>query len=429
MKNFFMAILIATVFFLSASPSWAQEAEASADVDVDVSNTLSQTQTQTQTQTQEVNADSSADADANANADSNSSADADITFNNSGTSIGRLPETSTHYIGAAGIPLGSYEKQINQFSISTSIAYICEVTRKNYTTFEKTTSHINGEKVLKKIKKRVRPRPVILKTFSPQEKVFFTYQLPKGAKGEVLGILTYDTKKDKKGDWPVLPSELQMFCANDSMTMGANIVIPLDQFFREHFVPEGMEFSISGLWNWVGLSGNPTGAAISPHGGISKQGNQVIGEAGLTFALLRVENAEELNLCGCEKEDVVQRCDVDEIRTRIANLEKACADCTRLCLNNLQLRKKLGDAYTELYLCIGDSENLKTAIKHYAMAEKNFLSGWDIKSNKAEAEKIVAQVYYNWAGIIRELNGRDVAIKFAQEKNLERIPMGFAKEE
>jgi len=76
---------------------------------------------------------------------------------------------------------------------------------------------------------------------------------------------------------------------------------------------------------------------------------------------------------------------------------------------------------------VGDKENLRKAIEHYQIAERNYLSGHDIRAHQVEADTIIAQVYYNWAGCIRELYDRDAALKFARDKNLERIPTGFAR--
>ncbi|MEK7598592.1 MAG: hypothetical protein AAB487_02550 [Patescibacteria group bacterium] len=120
-------------------------------------------------------------------------------------------------------------------------------------------------------------------------------------------------------------------------------------------------------------------------------------------------------------------CDADKIRERISELEKKVQSCKLFCFNNLGYRRALGDAYVDLFICVGDKENLRKAIEHYQIAERNYLQGHDIKSHQAEADGIIAQVYYNWAGCIRELYGREAAMKFAREKSLERIPTGFAR--
>lgn len=120
-------------------------------------------------------------------------------------------------------------------------------------------------------------------------------------------------------------------------------------------------------------------------------------------------------------------CEADKIRERIADLEKKVQDCKLFCFNNLEYRRALGDAYVDLYVCAGGLENLRQAIEHYQIAERNYLNGKDIRAHQAEADAIIAQVYYNWTGCIRELSGRETAMKFAREKSLERIPTGFAR--
>jgi hypothetical protein len=464
--------LVATVLFvflMVSSPSWANsEADAAAAAAASAASAataaattetkidLNNTNASTITNTVEGSTASVVTGD-------NTVTGGTAVIDNSGnTVIGKLPEVNSHGIGAASTPLNEYGRQINQFPISTSVAYICEVTRESYKTFESTITKMNGAKVLKDIKKRTRPRPVILKTFSKQEKVYFTYQLPKGSKGEILGILTYDSKKDKKGDWPLLPQELQMFCALNAMDMGANVVIPLDQFFREHFVPEGSEFSIAGLWNWVGLSGNPTGAAVSPNAGISKQSNQVIGEAGLTFALIHIANADNFNFCGCKEEEKIAPVPVVEelkviptpelpartladILRDIEENEKDLAGCKVLGLNNLALRVKAARLDWEAYVLTKNKsflENLdnkkNSAVEHLIMAEKNYMvaktsviqppaSSDSVISNavankKESAAALYAEALYLTAGYIQEMKGTAAAEKFAQENNLERIP-------
>ena len=128
-----------------------------------------------------------------------------------------------------------------------------------------------------------------------------------------------------------------------------------------------------------------------------------------------------------EKPKPEPTCDADKIRERIAELEKKVQGCKLFCFNNLGYRRALGDAYIDLYVCVGDKENLRKAIEHYQIAERNYQSGHDIRAHQTEADAIIAQVYYNWAGCIRKLYGRDAALKFARDKNLERIPTGFAR--
>jgi len=119
-------------------------------------------------------------------------------------------------------------------------------------------------------------------------------------------------------------------------------------------------------------------------------------------------------------------CGTEQILMRIKELEREVLKCTQYCFNNLQLRYALGDANIDLYVCTGDKKYLRNAMYHYGVAERNFRQGYDISAHKAEANQIMAQVYYNWAGCIRSVEGQKSAMAFAQAKHLERIPSGFA---
>lgn len=120
-------------------------------------------------------------------------------------------------------------------------------------------------------------------------------------------------------------------------------------------------------------------------------------------------------------------CDVSKIRQQISKLKEEIKECKRFCFNNLTLRSKLGDIYINLYVCTGDRKYLEMAIKEYEIAERNYLRGHDIYARQTAANSIIAQDYYNWAGSIRELYGREAAMKFAAKKKLERIPSGFTE--
>ncbi len=73
--------------------------------------------------------------------------------------------------------------------------------------------------------------------------------------------------------------------------------------------------------------------------------------------------------------------------------------CDYYCLNNLRLRAERGRLYLDLYKCTGDREALNSAKDNHAIAARNYKFGSDIKKNQAEADKIMAQVYADWAEI------------------------------
>lgn len=127
------------------------------------------------------------------------------------------------------------------------------------------------------------------------------------------------------------------------------------------------------------------------------------------------------------EEAVEPACNPIPILDRILGLNEKIRACTRFCVNNLQLRKEMGDELVRLFVCTGEKKNLQSAISQYEIAEKNYRHGWDISSHQAEADGVIAQVYYNWAGVICELYGSERAKEFAKEKKLERFPQGIAR--
>lgn len=117
----------------------------------------------------------------------------------------------------------------------------------------------------------------------------------------------------------------------------------------------------------------------------------------------------------------------EEVQERIQNFEQEIKGCKQFCYNNFGFRSELADANIDKFSCASDKQYLYEAIKQYKSAENNYRYGHDIRDHQAEADKLIAQVYYNWAGCIYELYGREEALKFAKEKHLERIPTGFVR--
>ena len=115
-------------------------------------------------------------------------------------------------------------------------------------------------------------------------------------------------------------------------------------------------------------------------------------------------------------------CDPSSIWARIEELKQRIKECTRWCFNNLQLRSKLGEAYIDLYQCTGDKKYLNYAIEQFQIAERNYFRGHDISAHQAEADRLIAQDYYFWAGCINVLNGQSAADRFAAEKRVEKVP-------
>lgn len=91
------------------------------------------------------------------------------------------------------------------------------------------------------------------------------------------------------------------------------------------------------------------------------------------------------------------------------------------------LRLEKANAFVDLALCTGENGYFSDAINEYAIAERNYLKGKDISVNQAEADNLIAQVYFNWAGCVYELYGAESAADFAKSKKMTEFPNGFSK--
>ena len=188
-----------------------------------------------------------------------------------------------------------------------------------------------------------------------------------------------------------------------------------------------------------GTSSHSNGSASSISAGASSSDSATLTRTVYMFNVTSYEGVPEGNfVCGnmpraevpapefktpeVASEPQAKGCNPSRIWARIHDLEKGVQKCTRWCLNNLELRSKLGEAYIDLYQCTGDKKYLSTAIEQFKIAERNYLKGFDIKANQAKANQLIAQDYYFWAGCINVLSGPDVADQFATEKRVEKVP-------
>ena len=304
---------------------------------------------------------------------------------NGNRSVGVMPEANTHSVegGKAFLPAGAYGHPIEAINVGGArvpvIKVIREMTMENFHTFKRVKAKVNGDKVVKKMEKNIIPRPVLTKTFPQTPKIYFVSDLPADSKVDILGILTYDTRKDKK--FPVLPQEVLMFCGKDSMEFGANVAIPIDQHFRAYFLPEGFEFSLGGLVSKVFLGGsNPSGASLAPHGGITNQQNTMRGEAGVTFALLRVEDVENIFRPRPVQTVTLVFDPCEEIRKRIRERNSELIKCPNPIQDNAELRYEQSFDSILLYRCTNDEtekdqalvaarDNLKVALRDGAKGQ------------------------------------------------------------
>lgn len=118
-------------------------------------------------------------------------------------------------------------------------------------------------------------------------------------------------------------------------------------------------------------------------------------------------------------------CNPEPIRREIERLKVEISNCKVWSINNERLRFLLANAYADLAKCSGENGYYSEAIKNYKLAEENYLKGKDIKANKTEADQILYKVYWNWAATIREVEGRDAEVRFAQDKKLTTMPSGI----
>lgn len=356
---------------------------------------------------------------------------------NNNRSLGSLPFTAPHGIGAAEFPMTDYGHQITKFSLKTSVKFMRILTSQEVKTIKEINDGMKGAEEWESRDKKIVASPFIKRVGSysngrafymdPKEFIekFLDPKNPRISDEHIMGIMIYNSKLSKEN--PVLVPHYQVRAFEDLASKGANVFIPVDQFYQGYFVPEGFEFSISGIFSIISSS-FLRGGAVSPSAGVAMQRNTEFGRSGAAFVVFSIPEAILFAQPVIVKEKVEPKiCDPNKIWLQIKELEQEVQKCTTYCYNNLTLRESLGIAYIDLYVCTGDKNYLNNAIYNFGVAERNYRQGGDISSHKAEAGNIIAQVYYNWAGCIRELNGRNAAMSFAATKNLERIPNGFAQ--
>lgn len=95
-------------------------------------------------------------------------------------------------------------------------------------------------------------------------------------------------------------------------------------------------------------------------------------------------------------QSVVTRCDARSIYDRLERNRTEIAKCRTFSLNNLRLRLERGNLFLDLFACKCDHESVPEAIKNFEIAARNYRFGKDIKSHKAEVDRLMTQVYENW---------------------------------
>ncbi|MFA5776998.1 MAG: hypothetical protein WC906_00980 [Parcubacteria group bacterium] len=358
---------------------------------------------------------------------------------NGNKSLGSLPFTGTHYIGAAEFPLNDYGHFISQFSLKTSVQFMRVLTSSEVQTIKDINDGMNGAEKWERRNRKIIPSPIIKRTYQAARdskgyfvnpKVFVEQILPRLSDEHIMGIMLYNSKLDKEN--PVNVPHFQVRVFEDLAPLGANVFVPVDQFFQGYFVPEGFEFSVSGIFSWISKS-FLNGGAVSPSAGVSKQQNTEFGRPGAAFVVCSVPleilfPPKSITPPAVEKskEPEKLKCNLDEIWARIRMHLEACLHCKTPCLNNEIHRKAAGDGFLDLYECTGDKKYLAMAIEQYQIAERDFFNGKEPDGTPtkklAGAQETVLKVYYNWSWAIRELNGKEAQYSFARAKELKSVP-------
>ena len=277
----------------------------------------------------------------------------------------------------------------------------------------------------KEIDKAVTLQPMIVRTGQPLGESdlirwygFGNYEIKGLTETNIVGYLIVSDNEAIKME-KTIPAVFYAGVMHPFMQeWGANVAVEVDEYFwsKAESTSVGGSASLGGSSLIGCLTGIFGGLGFS--GGKGKSSEEVA--SGRMFLLLRVCDNQPP-----PKEYVPPQerdCDPSSIYAKIEELKRKVKACTRWCMNNLRLRSKLGEAYIDLYQCTGDRKHLSSAIEQFQIAERNYLKGYDIKANQTEANQLIAQDYYYWAGCINVLNGPNAADQFATEKRVEKIP-------
>jgi hypothetical protein len=209
---------------------------------------------------------------------------------NGNTSIGQLPQTPGYEQGMAMFPANSYGHQVNEMSVYNSVLAIPEITRSAFCAYKQ---DLINRQIWESFEKRIVVRVIPRIRYTPTGVLYFAKNIPPqlASRAYFVGITAAYARKDQKEDLtlPVLVPDLQMFSAEASMNVGANLAVPIGQAYAQYFTAKGNGFSISGIMSALAAGGGiPFGGAIGPQMGFSNGTNYMTGDAGVSFALLYV---------------------------------------------------------------------------------------------------------------------------------------------
>ncbi len=337
--------------------------------------------------------------------------------------------------GVANLPLYGYGTLSGQMSSVQLMDVISYMNAENYSVYIKDMEKQLGEKKFKKWRDNLIVKRSLLNPSSPTTEILFLKKLPEGTIFKVVAVLTPYLEKTGKKMPRVFRDDIMFSTFPDATKNGADVIMLGMDFIRLHFIPEGKSFSLNGIVETLfrvggGNSVSPVVAGVGPGYNQSNYSNTVEQDdiSGTYYAIDIISMPEPVPTVAVNPVD-----DCEEIRRQIKEYEEKVRACTMLCFDNLTYRRALGNLNIDMYLCTGDRMYLETAKSHFDYVERNYLGGYDIKKNKTEAERIMAEVYFHWSGCVYVLQGRDAAHDFAKKlfeekgKQLERICTGFVK--
>lgn len=210
---------------------------------------------------------------------------------NGNTAIGQLPQTPGYEQGMAIFPSSNYGNQVNELSVFSSVLAIPEITRSAFCAYKQ---DLTNRGMWKSLAGRVVVRVIPRIRYTPTNALYFAKNISPQVASQAyfIGTTTVYANRNKKEDLklPVLVQDLQMFSAEPSMDMGANLAVPIGQAYAKYFMANGKGFSLSGILSALslGTGTGPWGGAVGPQLGFSNGSNYMAGDAGVTFALLYV---------------------------------------------------------------------------------------------------------------------------------------------
>jgi hypothetical protein len=163
----------------------------------------------------------------------------------------------------------------------------------------------------------------------------------------------------------------------------------------------------------IGLSG--AASTIADTSGVAFVGGGMLGTNSTRindYKMVRAMCLTSLTLMQVEEKKVVveekKTCDESEFLKIIKQAEEKIATCFRYCYDNMLQRFIAADGNMNAYACTKQVKYLDAAIKHYQMAELNYIHGHDIREHTgsiANSNDVIAKVEFGLASAIYARDG------------------------